>query len=646
MSYEDIYNYIDEIIELKDITHPNLTLDELINITKKKALRLFRKGPISTNINRTQLFRSIIMAASRVKWPKDDSRGLREFWYNPCKPIFYRIFGSEIDEMGEGQITKICDQLSRILSVMVQSRLVRYEDLGIVDFRTQRMLWESLDRADCWSNVVLFVEKDAAYVHLRPLKKLLNITLLSGGGVSKTALNEYIMDRLPKGKYELYTVTDYDPWGFFISGECFMKLRRMGWDIEVIRIGLETSQVAKNIIQNQKYPVKMDDKGQKWAPKYGILGRQRTVYRTRKATIRDPETGKKKKVDEKYLAYEGRKGWGLEIEAVSGQVGGPQVLRELVLEALLKKEYEELSIGDKKAIWKRLKEEDRLDEIKTPLWEEIGWNEDTNPFSKETWENYEKHGWENIKEYITEKKQDELSIGRKAVWEIDRKPHVENVERLTSEVSTLALNNYEIRQAIENITDTSIKLATIHLEEQIKELDDQIRRISNKIKRAGCVEEKLMFRWIQFCGLNSTFLKNVVKEELGAIDTPYNEDIEELKDQKEKTDSIWVGSYVEWFDEVKDDLFVSKTNEEEELSFGLMPGVHMDILKEGGDISDLFSKVDEFDQDRIYNYIWKMASNEESEEVMKKLDNNLKLFKDEEERDEWHEKWDRYREVK
>ena len=262
-SYEDIYNYIDEIIELKDIDHPDLSLDELKNITKRKAIRLFRKGRITENINRTQLFRSIIMAASRVKWSKTDTRGIREFWYNPCKPIFYRIFGRVIDEMGESQITTICDQLSHMLSVMVQSKIVRYEDLGIEDFRTKRLLWETREGANCWSTIVLFIEKDTAWKHLQPLQKLLNITILSGGGVSKTALNEYMMDRLPKGKYTLFTFTDYDPWGFFISGEAFKKMKRMGWDIEVIRIGIDVEQVSPEIIKNQKYPVKIDDKGPK-----------------------------------------------------------------------------------------------------------------------------------------------------------------------------------------------------------------------------------------------------------------------------------------------------------------------------------------------------------------------------------------------
>ena len=645
VSYEDIYNYKDEHIERKNIRHPDLELSELQKMTQAKAIRLFRKGRHTENINRRQLIMSIIMAASRVQWSKTDKRGIREFWYNPVKPIFGRVFGKAIDDMDESQVSAICDNMGHILSVMVQSKIIRYEDLGIEDFRTQRMLWESIDNADCWSNVILFVEKDSAYIHLRPLKKLLNITLMSGGGVSKTALNEYLMDHLPKGKYTLYPITDYDPWGFFISGECFMKLKRMGWDIEVIRIGLDVDQVSKEIIANQKYPVKMDAKGQVWAPKYGILGRLRKVYRTRKATIKDPETGKKKKIDERYLAYEGRKGWGLEIEAVSGQVGGAQVLREIVLAALLKKEEKKLSTGEIKEVWKRLKEEDRLDEIKTPLWEEIGWDEETNPFSEEEWTNYQEHEWSEIEKYVTEEECDELKEGRESVWESDRKPLVDRAKRIIEEDNSLESTRYDLSRSIAQFIRTAKELATRRLDEQIEELNRKRRVILRKIENTSSREEKTMVGWLSFSRWNLKLLAEKYGEELDAIDDPYNEDIEEVEEQKAKSDSIRIVSYVEWFDENKEKLFASKTNEEEELSFGLMPGVHLDILKKGGDVSDLFSKVYQFDKNRIYEYIWNVAETEEEDNIDSTMDENIGICTNPDSIEAWHEKWDKYLEA-
>jgi len=628
-SYEDIYNYVDEIIELKNIDHPDLSLDELKNITKKKAIRLFRKGRITENINRTQLFRSIIMAASRVKWSKTDTRGIREFWYNPCKAIFYRIFGREIDQMGESQITTICDQLSHILSIMSQSKLVRYEDLGIVDNRTKRRLWETREGANCWSTIVLFTEKDTAWNHLQPLQKLLNITMLSGGGVSKTALNEYMMDRLPKVKYTLFTLTDYDPWGFFISGECFMKMRRMGWDLEVIRIGINVEHVPKEIIKTQKYPVKMDDKGPKWAPKYGLLGGLRTVYRTKTKTIKNKETGKKEKVTTEYLAYKGRKGWGLEIEAVSGEVGGAQELRELVLEEILK----------------HLKETDRLDEIKTPLWEEIEWDEETNPFSEEEWKNYEEHGLADFDKIITKKTFDELKKGRDSAWEEDRGPVVDWATRVMKENSTLERTGNELSMKVSRTINAIHDLATRWLDEQIEELLRKRRVIKSKIEDTSFRWEKVMLDWMSFHRLNLRELEQKYDEDVETIDDQHNDDIEELKEQKAISDSLRISVYVEWLDEVLEEFFASKTNEEEELSFGLMPGVHTEILKEGGDVSGLFDKVDEFDEKRIYSYIWDVSQNAEKEKIIKGMVEKMRLYGDDDREEEWDEKWDQYREV-
>ncbi len=645
MSYEDIYNYSDEKIELSNIKHPDMTLEELQTMTRKKAIRLFRRWPTKDVIARNQLLMSIIMAASRIKWSTDDPRGIREFWYNPCKPIFLRVYGKEIDDLSEENIDSICDSLSHILSVMRKSQLIKYEDLGIKDFRTLRMLWEHEDRANCWSNVILFVEKDAAYIHLRPLKELLNISLLSGGGVSKTAANEDLMNILPKGKYTIFTFTDYDPWGFFISGEAYIKLKQMGWDLNVIRLGLDTEQVSKEIIAHQKYPVKMDHNGQVWSPKYGILGRLRTVFRTRKATIRDPETGKKKKVDERYLAYEGRKGWGLEIEAVSGQQGGAQALREIVLSTMLK----------------HLKEEDRLDEIKTPLWKEIGWDEETNPFSEDEWKNYEKYGLTDFDKTITEKTYDELKKGRDAAWKEEREPVVDWATRVMKENSTLELTRNELSRQVRRTINTTHDLATRYLDEQIEELLRKKRAIKSKIENTSFRWEKTMLDWMSFHRLNLRILEQTYDEELEEIDDSHSDDIEELKEQKAITDSLRISVYVDWFDKVLEELFASKTNEEEELSFGLMPGkwvrdedrdedeyipgVHMEILKEGGNVSALFSKATEFDQDRIYEYIWDVSQNAEKENIIKGMVEMMRLYGDDDRREEWDEKWNQYLEV-
>ena len=76
MSFEDIFNYSEKKIELSDIKHPDMTLEELQSMTRKKAIRLFRRWPNKDVIARNQLLMSIIMAASRIKWSTEDPRGM------------------------------------------------------------------------------------------------------------------------------------------------------------------------------------------------------------------------------------------------------------------------------------------------------------------------------------------------------------------------------------------------------------------------------------------------------------------------------------------------------------------------------------------------------------------------------------------
>ena len=234
------------------VSHPDLTLQRFHDMTKEEAWDLFHWGK---NINITQLVYSIILAATKERWT--ETRGVREFWYNPVKPIVYRL-GGDTRELDEKDLDRV---LSEKISELVKSGLITYKQLGIVDYRTQRMLYESIDRAECWKDVILFVEKDSAYVHLRPLKELLNITLASGGGVSKTACAEDLTNKLEPGhEYRIFTVVDYDPYGTFIGEEFVQKLQLMGLNVEHIRIAINPDQLDSDLTQTT-IPHKNGEKG-------------------------------------------------------------------------------------------------------------------------------------------------------------------------------------------------------------------------------------------------------------------------------------------------------------------------------------------------------------------------------------------------
>jgi len=313
------------IPELGDVTEEELleylakqrdfTLEQLQNMTKEDYWKYFLHG---NHINKTALLKAIYLAASKIDWGSSKMRGVREFWYNPVKPIIYRAFGN----------ASIAGYVET-LSAFVKKGNLTYKDLGIIDYRTQRKLYEQMDKARVWNNVILFVEKDSAYVHLRPIKELLNISIVSGAGWSKTACTENIIDILkeldPKKSYILFTVTDYDPFGFSIGEEFMDKAKLMGLNItKYHRLGILLEYIDSALIEVQKYPVKRNLKSaEEWCKEYGIEGPKGKVY-------------------------------GLEIEAVSGQEGGHDKLRQIVLTELLK----------------FLDENDLLDEIREVLWDE------------------------------------------------------------------------------------------------------------------------------------------------------------------------------------------------------------------------------------------------------------------------------------
>ena len=271
------------------------------------------------------LMRAIILATKDLNWPISDGRGCKEVWYNPMKPILMRII--------RVRANKYLISFEGLLSKMVKDGYLTYLDLGISDFRTMKETHQDIKYAMCWSNILLFVEKDSAYVHLTALKKFFNINIISGHGWSNTAGIEKLLNLLAsRGVTDVavFTITDYDPFGFAIAHEFVNKCETLGLSVtEHHRVGINVEHSTPEDLKVQKYPVKrgrnlsvdgISFNSDEWLAQYGIDG----VY-------------------------------GLEIEAVSAQPGGHQRLREIVAEELMK----------------YLKESDRVEEITKDAWEEV-----------------------------------------------------------------------------------------------------------------------------------------------------------------------------------------------------------------------------------------------------------------------------------
>jgi flagellar capping protein FliD len=154
---------------------------------------------------------------------------------------------------------------------------------------------------------------------------------MSGSGWSNTAGIERMLRNLrEKGITEVvvFTLTDYDPFGFAIAKEFVDKCTTLGlYVVEHHRIGINAEHTTPEILHIQKYPVKR--------------GRRLSVNGVRFDSDR-------------WLAEYGiERAYGLEIEAVSAQPRGHQYLREIVARELLN----------------YLNETDRVEEITKTVWE-------------------------------------------------------------------------------------------------------------------------------------------------------------------------------------------------------------------------------------------------------------------------------------
>jgi len=317
------------------------TLAELQGMTRQQLEQAFpQTRPKWRNIYKidlTALLKACILAVKELRLPILDDSGCRERWYNPIKAILLVADPERVNKPLKHGYMAIFEH---ILSVMVREGIVTYADLGINDFRTMKHLFNDVQSAMCWSNVLLFVEKDAAYVHLKPLSEFFNINIISGAGWAHTAGLERLLRELKqKGINEVvvFTLGDYDPFGFAIGTEFVNTCETLGLYVkEYHRVGINPEHATPAILEVQKYPIE----------------------RGRKLHVGDVCFNADKWLDEHGIAEDGTIGhgdYGLEIEAVSGQREGHQFLREIVTAELLK----------------YLKETDRIEELTAKGWREV-----------------------------------------------------------------------------------------------------------------------------------------------------------------------------------------------------------------------------------------------------------------------------------
>jgi hypothetical protein len=285
-------------------THPEPeTLAELQAMSTGEIHRVrafYYRGEVAIS----KVMRRIVVLANDVRsWPGEEAASsVREFWYNPVKPIVQKAFPEHLsgERISESFNDYMVDKLTAYLSEIVlnntddvETEGITYRSLGIVDDSRQ---WQ-IRSSTIENGKILFVEKDAAYRKLEPLAETYELSIVSGGGNQSTAAIEAMAGQIdPDTSYQLFVVTDHDPSGFSIVDDFHQRAGKLGINIVSIdRVGISPNQVDSETITQQRFELPEDDWG--WS-----------------------ET-----IDGRY---------GLEIEAVSAGDNGAEELRRIVVDEL------------------------------------------------------------------------------------------------------------------------------------------------------------------------------------------------------------------------------------------------------------------------------------------------------------------------
>lgn len=222
-----------------------------------------------------RVIQTVVRAADReLNWQgKENANSLRDFWYNPIKPILQRAFPEKVEDPGFDFGRRMSQDLSRVLSDLVKQGELSYRGLNILDESRERAVHtHSPD-----DNKILFVEKEAAYRKLRPLESVYQLSVVSGGGWQATALIEDLAHELRGDRaYTVYLLTDFDPTGWQIGEDFSRRAGELGLTVDnVRRIGIRPDQLdSDDAVRQQRFiPAEDSDADSEWMAEHAIEGK-------------------------------------------------------------------------------------------------------------------------------------------------------------------------------------------------------------------------------------------------------------------------------------------------------------------------------------------------------------------------------------
>jgi len=268
----EVYRKFEAFIKDKDMNR--LQVNEVFDFLKTCRKQGRRGGKLLWTI-RFAIYCEIWKCRNDYKYRESlEIRDLSNLWYDSMKPFLSRMFGS---------LKKHYRNLtSAILSDMAlykkgEQRFCTYSELKIEDTSKPRERPENYRKYHFgrFDEVILFIEKDTQFKRIKYLADLLGFTVECGKGQQSTAnLEEFVEwmgEELEAGKtYLVFTITDYDQYGFSIRRSMEERARMLGLNAEFIHIAIKPEQIPEDDKEIKSYvlPVKKAT-DRKWAEQYG-----------------------------------------------------------------------------------------------------------------------------------------------------------------------------------------------------------------------------------------------------------------------------------------------------------------------------------------------------------------------------------------
>lgn len=287
--------------------NPPQTMDGLLSLSPEDAREideLCYRGDLSQK----GVTRHMIRLLSReLEWDgRENSQSLRGVWYSGVKQVYQTLF-PEVwngDDYSNPPSRRFSQVLSETLSEMVKDGEVTYRDLNVVDDSRER---DIVTPDSVEYDKIVFVEKRAKYRQLKPLADVLNVHVVVGGGWQATALIEDLRNVLePDEHYTFFILTDYDPTGYRIGQDFQSRADTLGINVDdVVRLGIEPDQIPSDTLNAEMFEVPVDSEyDEQWLVQHGLEG------------------------------PDGRRRYGLELEAIGERNSAAEDFRRVVVNAL------------------------------------------------------------------------------------------------------------------------------------------------------------------------------------------------------------------------------------------------------------------------------------------------------------------------